>query len=189
MRQTENFWDLMQDAEGPFWTERAKAVGKLAALYSEHVLSDTERLAAENLFRSIAQDGELIIRRLVAEWLKDAPWLPRDIALALAMDCPEVAGPVLERSPALDTQDLLQVLREHPGEHRAAIARRLSLAAEVVDALCRVGDEEAVATLLDNLDAKVPQRTLDWLLEARSAWRRVGAAAERRRDASPAFAS
>ena len=44
-------------------------------------------------------------------------------------------------------------------------------------------------TKVDNLDAKVPQRTLDWLLEARSAWRRVGAAAERRRDASPAFAS
>jgi uncharacterized protein (DUF2336 family) len=189
MPMNENFWDLLRLAEAPSWTERAKAVGKLAAAYDADTLGETERLAAEELFRALAHDSETVVRRLVAEWLKDSQLLPRDIALALATDCPEVAAPILIHSAALEAEDLLRVVREHPGEHRAAIARRFALAAEVVEALCRCGDERAVATLLENQAAEVPEPTLDWLLEARAAWRDVSAAVARRRSPALALAS
>lgn len=182
MRMNEKFWDLLRLAEHPSWTERAKAIGKLAAAYDADALAETERLAAEELFRALAHDSETVVRRLLAEWLKESPWLPRDIALALATDCPEVAAPILTHSAALESEDLLRVIREHPGEHRAAIARRFALAAEVVDSLCRCGDERAVATLLENEAAEVPEPTLAWLLEARATWRGVGQAVARRRD-------
>jgi uncharacterized protein (DUF2336 family) len=186
MTLTENFSALLRAAEAPSWTERAKAVGKLAMLYSGGGLAEAERLAAEELFRALAEDSEAVVRRLVAEWLKDAPRLPREIALALAMDRPEIAAPILTHSSALAAADLIRVIREHPGEHRAAIAKRLSLAAEVVDALCRCGDEQVVATVLQNDAAEVPGPTLEWLLEARAAWQCVGTAAARLR--RPAFA-
>jgi uncharacterized protein (DUF2336 family) len=189
MRMNENFWDLLRAAEAPSWTERAKAIGKLAAAYDDGTLDETQRLAAQELFRALAQDSETVVRRLLAEWLKDSPQLPRDVALALATDCPEVAGPILTHSQALEPEDLLRVLREHPGEHRAAIARRFALAGEVVEALCRCGDERAVATLLANRAADVPEPTLDWLLEARAAWREVGQAVARRRHSTLALAS
>jgi uncharacterized protein (DUF2336 family) len=189
MRTNENFWDLLRLAEGPSWTERAKAVCKLAAAYDASVLGETERLAAEELFRALAHDSETVVRRLLAEWLKDSRQLPRDIALALAMDCPEVAAPILTHSAALEAEDLLRVVREHPGEHRAAVARRFALAAEVADALCRCGDERAVATLLENEAAEVPERTLAWLLEARATWHGIGPAIARRRGPALALAS
>jgi uncharacterized protein (DUF2336 family) len=189
MRMSETFWDLLHVAGGPSWAERAKATGKLASAYVAGALGETERLAAEELFRELAHDGDTVVRRLLAEWLKDAPSLPRDVALALAMDCPEVATPILAHSEVLEPEDLLRVIREHPGAHRAAIARRLALAAEVVDALCRCGDERAVATLLQNERAHVPDPTLDWLLAARSAWECVGREAARRRRPTLALAS
>jgi uncharacterized protein (DUF2336 family) len=176
-----NFWDLLRLAEHPSWTERAKAIGKVAAAYVAGALQETERLAAEELFRARTHDSELVVRRLLAEWLKDSRELPRDIALALATDCPEVAAPILTHSEALEAEDLLRVIREHPGEHRAAVARRFALAAEVADALCRCGDERAVATLLENEAAEVPEKTLSWLLEARAGWRSVAPAVARRR--------
>jgi uncharacterized protein (DUF2336 family) len=188
MRSSENFWDLLRCAEAPDWTERAKAVGKLAGSYCGAALDETQRLAAEALFAALAHDGETIVRRLLAELLKDAPHLPRETALALAMDCPEVAAPILIHSEALGPEDLLRVIREHPGAHRTAIARRLALAAEVADALCRYGDEDAVATLLQNDAASVPEPTLEWLLESRRAWDCVALVAQRRRPAL-AFAS
>jgi uncharacterized protein (DUF2336 family) len=86
MTTSETFWDLLQAAEGPSWAERAKAVGKLAAAYAAPSLGETERLAAEELFRALAHDGDTVVRRLLAEWLKDAPNLPRDVALALEME-------------------------------------------------------------------------------------------------------
>jgi hypothetical protein len=58
-----------------------------------------------------------------------------------------------------------------------------------VEALCRCGDERAVATLLENQAAEVPEPTLDWLLEARAAWRDVSAAVARRRSPALALAS
>jgi uncharacterized protein (DUF2336 family) len=189
MTNIANFWDLLRMADGPSWTDRAKALGKLAAAYCEGALDETERLAVEELFGALAHDSETVVRRLLAEWLKDSPRLPRDTALALAMDCPEVARPVLIHSSALASEDLIRIVRELPGEHRAAVARRAQLDPAVIDALCRCGDEHAVATLLENRHAHVPERTLDWLLEARAAWRRVVDAVMLRRTPALALAS
>jgi uncharacterized protein (DUF2336 family) len=189
MAPTDDFWDLLQGGEASAWTERAKAVGKLAVSYCAGALDETQRLSAEELFRALAHDDETIVRRLLAELLKDAPHLPREIALALATDCPEVATPILTHSVALEPDDLLRVIREHPGAHRAAIARRLEIAADVADAICRCGDEHAVATLLENEAAEVSEPTLEWLLEARRAWHRVREPIMRRRNPPLAFAS
>ena len=177
----EDFWQVLRAAEGPSWTERAKAAGKLAASYCEAALDTTQRAAAEHTFRLLAADGETIVRRVLAESLKGASRLPRDIALQLATDRPEVASPMLTHSGALSPDDLIRVIREHPGEHRAAVARRLSLAAEVVEALCRCAEEKAVRALLDNERAEIDEETLAWIAEERPHWAAVRDALSRRR--------
>jgi uncharacterized protein (DUF2336 family) len=140
--------DLLRSLEASSLAVRAKQAERLAALYCCGTLDVAERSLAEEAFRLLRYDSEIIVRRLLAECLKDAPLLPRDIALALATDKAEIAVPFIEDSPALGELDLLAILRDHPGPHRLAIARRRDLPKGVSDALCRCGDASAVAATL-----------------------------------------
>jgi uncharacterized protein (DUF2336 family) len=150
------------------WTARAKCAERLTALYCQRRLDATERTLAEETFRLLCYDGEILVRRLLAECLKREPNLPRDIALALANDKSDVAVPFIEDSPTLDDRDLLAILRDHPGPHRLAIARRPTITAALSDALCRCGDPAIILGLLANHGAVLSTATLRWLLDRRA---------------------
>ena len=137
--------DVLRSLDASSLTARAKQAERLAALYCRGALDAGERNIAEEAFRLLRYDSEIIVRRLLAECLKDAPALPRDIAVALATDKAEIAVPFIEDSPALGEHDLLAILHDHPGPHRNAIARRRDLPKRVSDALCRCGDATPVA--------------------------------------------
>src|ERR1700722_11969181 len=87
--------DLLRSLDGPNWTARAKSVERVAALYCEGGLDPATQRRAEEAFRTLRYDGEDLVRRLLAECLKEAGHLPRDIALSLATDKPEIATPFL----------------------------------------------------------------------------------------------
>ncbi len=150
------------------WTARAKSAERLIALYCQDTLDAAERRLAEETFRLLCYDGEILVRRLLAECLKREPHLPRDIALALANDKSDVAVPFIEESPTLGDRDLLAILRDHPGPHRLAIARRATITAALSDALCRCGDPAIIFALLANHGAALSPATLHWLLDRRA---------------------
>jgi uncharacterized protein (DUF2336 family) len=147
------------------WTARAKCAERVAALYCQGRLDAVERDLAEETFRLLCYDGEIVVRRLLAECLKRVPSLPRDIALPLATDKSEIAVPFIEDSPSLADADLLVILRDHPGPHRTAIAARQRLSESVSDALCRYGDTMTTTMVLDNHGATIAPATLHWLLD------------------------
>jgi uncharacterized protein (DUF2336 family) len=146
---------------------RAKCAERVAALYCQGRLDPFERGLAEETFRLLCYDSEIVIRRLLAECLKRVARLPRDIALPLATDRSEIAVPFIEDSPSLGDADLLAILHEHPGPHRAAIAARQRLSEPVSDALCRYGDTTTRTRVLDNHGATIAPATLHWLLDKR----------------------
>lgn len=148
MDQVENLprQDLLRLLEASNLAARAKHAERLAAVYSRGALDAAERSIAEEAFRLLRYDSEILVRRLLAECLKHAPLLPRDIALALATDKAEIAVPFIEDSPVLGEQELLVILRDHPGPHRLAIARRRDLPERVSEALCRCGDAAPAAS-------------------------------------------
>ncbi len=150
------------------WTARAKCAERLTALYCQDTLDAAERRTAEESFRLLCYDGEILVRRLLAECLKCVPHLPRDIALALASDKSDVAVPFIVESPSLGDRELLAILRDHPGAHRLAIAKRRTIAAPLSDALCRCGDPAIVLALLSNRGAVLSPATLHWLLDRRA---------------------
>ena len=137
--------ELLRLLEASELAVRAKHAERLAAVYSRGALDAVERNVAEEAFRLLRYDSEILVRRLLAECLKHAPLLPRDIALALATDKAEIAVPFIEDSPVLGEQELLAILHDHPGPHRLAIARRRDLPERVSEALGRCGDA-ALAT-------------------------------------------
>jgi uncharacterized protein (DUF2336 family) len=156
---------LMRAIDAPSWAARAKSAERIAALYCRTGLDPATRRLAEEGFRVLRYDSETVVRRLLAECLKEASHLPRDIALSLATDAAEVAAAFLAHSPALADRDLIAVLADHPGRHRMAIAQRRPLSEAVADALCRCGDRAVVLAVLSNDAATIGEATLHFLLD------------------------
>jgi uncharacterized protein (DUF2336 family) len=173
--------DLLRSVDGPSWTARAKSAERIAALYCRGGLDATKRRVAEDAFRVLRYDGETLVRRLLAECLKGAAGLPRDIAYSLATDKAEVAVPFLARSPALVDRDLLAILRDHPGPHRLALACREGLSGLLSAALCRCGEDGVALAVLANESASIDTATLHWLLDRQPRSARVHEAVARRK--------
>src|SRR5712692_3166746 len=140
--------ELLRLLEASNLAVRAKHAERLAAVYSRGALDAAGRTVAEEAFRLLRYDSEVLVRRLLAECLRHAPLLPRDIALALATDKAEIAVPFIEDSPVLGEHELLAILHDHPGPHRLAVARRRDLPERVSDALGRCGDMAPVSANL-----------------------------------------
>jgi uncharacterized protein (DUF2336 family) len=93
--------------------------------------------------------------------VKQAKKLPHDVALRLARDVEEVSLPVLEFSSILNEEDLLEIISTAPAQKQNAIAKREDVSEKVADAIVEKGDENVVATLLDNSKAHIAEKTFD----------------------------
>jgi uncharacterized protein (DUF2336 family) len=102
--------------------------------------------------------------------------VPRHIVKRLARDVEKVSAPVLEFSPLLSDDDLIDIITTAHANHALkAIARRRPLSETVSDAIAAALDVPAVAALLDNADARIREQTLEKIAdkaEAVVAWHR-----------------
>ena len=127
------------------------------------------------VIEALAQDQATRVRQIVAETLKDVGSAPNHVIQRLARDAEEVvACPVLEFSPLLSDQDLLEIIDggSAPGK-LSAISRRQGVGEQVTDAIVATKDEGAITALLKNGGAQIREDTLDGLLDAAmevSAW-------------------
>lgn len=130
----------------------------------------SEKLAelAFEVLETLAQDQEARVRRIVAESIKSLDNVPKPIVMLLARDLEEmVSMPVLEYSPLLDEQDLLQlILSGVNGKRLAAVSRREDLTAGVIDAIVETEDDVAVEALIGNERAAIPDKTFDTILKS-----------------------
>jgi uncharacterized protein (DUF2336 family) len=83
----------------------------------------------------------------------------------MAHDDIEVAGPVLERSPALSDEDLAEIVRTHAMQYALAIAGREHLTEYLCDVVADTGEAEVVARLAGNAGAKISLKTLTRLAD------------------------
>jgi uncharacterized protein (DUF2336 family) len=156
---------IAQLIEEGSWTERAKALERLATRFAEGVLNDAEWQAAADAFRVALYDGEPLVRRVLAESVKFAADLPRDVLLSLAHDTAAVAAPVLEHSRMLAEDDLLPIVSRGSMAHRFAVAGRGLISGRVAEALCLPGERVVLPRLLANEGAALTEATLHWLLD------------------------
>jgi hypothetical protein len=104
---------------------------------------------------------------VIAEALKDVADAPPEIINQLARDVETaVAAPVLEYSPVLRDEDLLDIIGDKPSTAAlSAISRRRRVGATVVDAIAATEDNNAIAVLLANDSAQIREETLDMLID------------------------
>jgi uncharacterized protein (DUF2336 family) len=162
---------LTKDADGAV---RERLAGKISALMPDLANEDKERIRelTNQVIEALARDQAVRVRQIVAEALKDAVDAPIAVIRKLARDIEiKVAGPVLEHSPLLTDEDLLEIISGRPIKGAlAAIAKRRELAGKVSDAVAQVAladpqESATVKKLLENGSAQIREDTLDRVLD------------------------
>lgn len=145
--------------------ERAEATSALARAYLHSDLSADDLAAAEGAMIMLLDDPSPLVRRAMSEVFASAQKAPRVVVHALAADQPEVALPVLERSPLLLEDDLVDLAATGQRDAQVAIAGRAMLPRSIAAAIAEVGCAEACLALLENPDASVPLFSIDRMVE------------------------
>ncbi len=149
-------------------TVRSGIAAKIARLAPGLSLEEQDRLrrSTHEALQLLARDQVTRVRQILAEALKDVAHAPPEVIRRLARDAElAVSGPVLEFSPVLTDEDLLEIIHSRPASGAlSAISRRTEVHALVADAIADTDDSAAIAVLLANPSAQIREETLDRLI-------------------------
>ena len=118
-----------------------------------------------DILHKLIHDVEMEVRRDLSERLADNSDAPHDLVVMLANDEIEVARPLLLKSGVLRDADLIEVIKERTQEHILQVARRDTLSEAVTDAIVSRGEDDVIETLINNADAVMSRRALQFLVE------------------------
>ncbi|SLN77162.1 DUF2336 domain-containing protein [Oceanibacterium hippocampi] len=127
-------------------------------------LNDRERAMMSDILRKLVISMEMAVRRDLSDRLAANDAAPRDLVNQLANDEIEVARPILLRSKVLEELDLIEVIKHRGQEHQIVVAQREGLSAAVADVLIDFGDEDVISALIENHEAEISARALDYLV-------------------------
>nr|WP_298682623.1 DUF2336 domain-containing protein [uncultured Dongia sp.] len=149
----------------------AQKIARLAPQLSQEARTQIRDLTIEVL-ETLARDHALKVRRIVAEALKDLTDAPAHIIQELARDLEiKVAGPVLQYSPILTDDDLMEIISSGPIRGAlTAIAKRRRVGDRLADAIVAAAvdvpeETETITGLLNNKSAQIREETLDLILD------------------------
>ncbi|CAA7616444.1 conserved hypothetical protein [Magnetospirillum sp. LM-5] len=128
---------------------------------------DRLRRAAYEALETLARDQITRVREILSQALKDVADAPPEVIGRLARDAEiAVAGPVLQYSPVLTDEDLLEIIASSPIPGAlTAISKRDGVNVRVADAIAATDDTDAIAVLLGNASAQIREETLDRLVD------------------------
>ena len=141
--------------------ERAEATSALARAYLYSDLTENDRAAAEGAMIMLLDDPSPLVRQALAEAFASSEAAPPTIVHALASDQPDVASPLLERSPLFLDTDLIDACASGDAARQVAIAGRSHLPCSVTAAIAEVGCAEACLVVLENPNAELVPFSLD----------------------------
>lgn len=157
---------LAEDGEQEVRAELARKIARLLPdSGQDERVATRERLI--EILETLARDQATLVRRIIAEELKQSLVAPRELIRKLAEDGEyPVCAPVLEYSPLLNDDDLKEIIAlTRVKGALAAIARRAAVSAEVADCIAASLDIPAVAVLLANPHAHIREETLDLIVD------------------------
>lgn len=155
---------LAHDMDAEVRYQLARKIGRLVPVLTK---DETDRLTdmAMDVLAILAQDDLPRVRATIAEEIKRADNVPPDIIRRLARDVEEiVSAPILEYSPLLSDEDLMEIIGGGcGGSALVALSRRKGLAEQVADAVVNTLNVQAVAELLGNNTTRITDQTLDMI--------------------------
>ncbi|MDP6473570.1 MAG: DUF2336 domain-containing protein [Alphaproteobacteria bacterium] len=127
-------------------------------------VSDREKAQMGEILRQLVHDVEKKLRKSLAEKLAQRSDTPHALIVELANDEFEVAHPILLESNVLQDADLIETVKHRTMEHQLAISMRKNVSEDVSEALVETGQEDVIASLLNNHGAKISRHVMDYLV-------------------------
>ncbi|MES1989380.1 MAG: DUF2336 domain-containing protein [Pseudomonadota bacterium] len=161
---------LSLDLAGDVRAELARKISRIVPDMKSNELSQT-RDRVILLLERLAKDEVTRVRQIVAEEIKSCPNVPKRLAVELARDAElVVCAPVLEYSPLLSDDDLIEIVATTRVQGALeAIARRRCVDGSLADAIVATLDIPAIAHLLTNPNAEIREDTLDRIISEAAA--------------------
>lgn len=158
--------DLLLLAKDKSGQARARLVENITDLFlsDDGRLSEHERALMSDILGKLVSQVEADIKKELAKVLAAADIDLPEIIVQLANDDVEIARPLLEQSALLRDPDLIEIIRMRTDEHRMAIAMRDELSESISNALVEFGNEDVIETLLNNHDATLSKRAMEYLV-------------------------
>lgn len=157
---------LSHDSDDDVRVGLAEKIGRLMPDLSRSEV-DKVREATHQLLEQLAHDQAVRVRRILSETLKDIADAPPEVIMHLARDVElVVCAPVLEHSPVLTDEDLMDIIASAPVKGAmSAISKRSKLSEDLSDAIYSADDEDAIGIMLGNASAQIREDTLDRIIE------------------------
>ena len=157
---------LAKDKDDDVRVTLAEKIALLAPDLDEQARDKVSEATRQSL-TMLARDEVVRVRQVMAETLADIAGAPPEIIRALARDLEiVVAGPILERSPVLTNEDLLDIIQNSPIDGALErISKRSAVDEDVSHAIIAADDEGAIALLLQNDGAQIREESLDAVLD------------------------
>ena len=148
---------------------RCRLAKKVAALAPTLSAEEQERVGdiVGQTLEVLAEDQLTRVRAILADELQGTDQVPAAVIKRLARDGEiSVSGPVLENSPLLDDEMLLEIINSRQVQGAlAAVSRRQGLDPALADAIVETDETDAITALLSNSSAQIREETLDALVE------------------------
>lgn len=117
--------------------------------------TDADNAALSEIMERVAYALEIEARAQLSERISGADRVSHNLIVRLANDEITVARPVLERSPALNDADLIEIIQKRSQEHAYSIAGRERVAGAVSDEIVERGDDRTLTRLTGNHGAEI----------------------------------
>lgn len=140
---------------------RAELASKVGREIDNPTLTPKEMELAHDIIRIMAADVAAIVRATLSHNLRNSKNLPHDVAVKLANDIDKVAIPIIESSPVLTDEDLIEILKYGNETKQICIASRYNLSEDVSHAVVCTSGEHAVAALMENRTAAISESTFN----------------------------
>jgi len=141
---------------------RAEVANKIASGFISGEFSANERNIAVEIFRLLANDAEIRVRRILGDRLAASMGVPHDVIIKLSQDVNEVALPVLEKSFVLTEADLIGIANKSQDVLvMSAIARREMVSQELSQTLINKSNAKVAEVLLKNKNANISEKGFD----------------------------
>ncbi len=148
---------------------RGDLAGKIATLAPGLSADEQDKVRqmTYQVLEVLARDQATRVRQILSDALKDVADAPPEVIRKLASDAELVVSrPVLQYSPVLTEDDLLEILEANPSSgNLAAVSQREIVPATLADVIIATYDEEAVALLLGNPSAQIREEMLDRIID------------------------
>ncbi|MFC3692052.1 DUF2336 domain-containing protein [Chenggangzhangella methanolivorans] len=148
---------------------RAEAAGALARSYLHGELDAHVREEVEAALTLALDDDHVAVRAALADALAASPDAPPALILSLAQDVPDVADPVLSRSPVLGDLELVDLVALGGSRAQLAISGRRQVSGPLAAAIAEVGDARACERLASNRGAHLTRAAASRIAERHGA--------------------